>query len=125
VPHAPDGNQQEAMGGRFTFRLKIGIFGAEPWTEAMRAEIEEAFGITALDIYGLSEVMGPGVRNRPKPHKGPASSCRGNLIHGSPAALLRRVSSRAWSSYSCAMPLSIRRVRSSVRPLARSRQCSA
>jgi phenylacetate-CoA ligase len=41
--------------------LKIGIFGAEPWTEAMRAEIEDAFGITAVDIYGLSEVMGPGV----------------------------------------------------------------
>jgi phenylacetate-CoA ligase len=41
--------------------LRIGVFGAEPWTEAMRAEIEAAFGIDALDIYGLSEVMGPGV----------------------------------------------------------------
>jgi len=41
--------------------LKIGIFGAEPWTEAMRREIEGAFGIVATDIYGLSEVMGPGV----------------------------------------------------------------
>ena len=41
--------------------LKIGIFGAEPWTEAMRREIEQAFGINAVDIYGLSEVMGPGV----------------------------------------------------------------
>src|SRR5918995_5328782 len=41
--------------------LKIGIFGAEPWTNAMRAEIEEAFDIHAVDIYGLSEVMGPGV----------------------------------------------------------------
>lgn len=41
--------------------LKIGIFGAEPWSEAMRAEIEEAFDIHAVDIYGLSEVMGPGV----------------------------------------------------------------
>lgn len=41
--------------------LKIGIFGAEPWTEAMREEIEGAFGIGATDIYGLSEVMGPGV----------------------------------------------------------------
>jgi phenylacetate-CoA ligase len=41
--------------------LKIGIFGAEPWTDAMRAEIEGAFGIDAVDIYGLSEVMGPGV----------------------------------------------------------------
>jgi phenylacetate-CoA ligase len=41
--------------------LKIGIFGAEPWTEAMRKEIESAFGIRAVDIYGLSEVIGPGV----------------------------------------------------------------
>jgi phenylacetate-CoA ligase len=41
--------------------LKIGIFGAEPWTEAMRAEIEARVGIDAVDIYGLSEVMGPGV----------------------------------------------------------------
>jgi len=41
--------------------LKIGIFGAEPWTEAMRKEIENAFGIRAVDIYGLSEVIGPGV----------------------------------------------------------------
>ncbi|WP_407531102.1 phenylacetate--CoA ligase PaaK [Methylobacterium oryzisoli] len=41
--------------------LKIGIFGAEPWTNAMREEIEEAFDLHAVDIYGLSEVMGPGV----------------------------------------------------------------
>jgi len=41
--------------------VKIGIFGAEPWTEAMRHEIEGAAGIDAVDIYGLSEVMGPGV----------------------------------------------------------------
>src|SRR5215475_9167618 len=41
--------------------LRIGIFGAEPWTEAMRAEIEGRLGLSALDIYGLSEVMGPGV----------------------------------------------------------------
>lgn len=41
--------------------LRIGIFGAEPWSEAMRAQIEEEAGIDAVDIYGLSEVMGPGV----------------------------------------------------------------
>ncbi|MEP7296273.1 MAG: phenylacetate--CoA ligase PaaK [Burkholderiales bacterium] len=41
--------------------LKVGIFGAEPWTEAMRREIEGKAGIDAVDIYGLSEVMGPGV----------------------------------------------------------------
>src|SRR5207237_599879 len=41
--------------------LKFGIFGAEPWTNAMRAEIEQAFDMDATDIYGLSEVIGPGV----------------------------------------------------------------
>ena len=41
--------------------LKVGIMGAEPWTDEMRAEIEEKLGITALDIYGLSEIIGPGV----------------------------------------------------------------
>jgi len=41
--------------------LKVGIFGAEPWGEGMRAEIESKLGIDAIDIYGLTEVMGPGV----------------------------------------------------------------
>jgi phenylacetate-CoA ligase len=41
--------------------LRIGVFGAEPWTAEMRREIEEAAGLDAVDIYGLSEVMGPGV----------------------------------------------------------------
>jgi phenylacetate-CoA ligase len=41
--------------------LKVGIFGAEPWTDAMRAQIESRMGIDAVDIYGLSEVIGPGV----------------------------------------------------------------
>ncbi len=44
-----------------TCSLEIGIFGAEPWTGEMRVEIEERLGIDAVDIYGLSEVMGPGV----------------------------------------------------------------
>ena len=43
--------------------VKVGIFGAEPWTEAMRHDIEVRAGIDAVDIYGLSEVMGPGVAN--------------------------------------------------------------
>lgn len=43
--------------------VRVGIFGAEPWTEAMRREIETKAGIDAVDIYGLSEVMGPGVAN--------------------------------------------------------------
>ncbi|WP_421705162.1 phenylacetate--CoA ligase PaaK [Alloalcanivorax xenomutans] len=41
--------------------LRLGIFGAEPWTQTMREELESRLGISALDIYGLSEVMGPGV----------------------------------------------------------------
>src|SRR4029453_16964194 len=40
--------------------LAIGIFGAEPWTDAMRADLERRAGIDAVDLYGLSEVMGPG-----------------------------------------------------------------
>ncbi|HTF11051.1 MAG TPA: phenylacetate--CoA ligase PaaK [Asanoa sp.] len=43
--------------------MRLGILGAEPWTEDMRREIEERLGIDAVDIYGLSEVMGPGVAN--------------------------------------------------------------
>jgi phenylacetate-CoA ligase len=42
-------------------KLKVGIFGAEPWSEQMRAEIEEKLNIKAIDIYGLSEILGPGV----------------------------------------------------------------
>jgi phenylacetate-CoA ligase len=44
-----------------TLRLKSGLFGAEPWTEAMRKEIEKKLRLDAIDIYGLSEVIGPGV----------------------------------------------------------------
>ncbi len=42
-------------------RLKSGVFGAEPWTDGMRCKIEEMLGVEALDIYGLTEIMGPGV----------------------------------------------------------------
>jgi phenylacetate-CoA ligase len=42
-------------------KLRVGIFGAEPWSEAMRSEIEAKLGLHAIDIYGLSEIMGPGV----------------------------------------------------------------
>jgi len=44
-----------------SLRLRLGIFGAEPWTAELRRAVEERLGITALDIYGLSEIMGPGV----------------------------------------------------------------
>lgn len=43
--------------------LSVGVFGAEPWTDAMRHEVEQAFDMHAVDIYGLSEIMGPGVAN--------------------------------------------------------------
>lgn len=46
---------------RSEFKLRIGIFGAEPWTENMRREIERKLGVKAFNIYGLSEIMGPGV----------------------------------------------------------------
>lgn len=46
---------------RDKLRLRLGFFGAEPWTEAMRAQIEGRLGLTALNVYGLSEVIGPGV----------------------------------------------------------------
>lgn len=52
--------QRQGIDPRST-SLEIGIFGAEPWTNAMREEIEQQMGIDAVDIYGLSEVMGPGV----------------------------------------------------------------
>ena len=47
-------------------RLKAGVFGAEPWSDQMRNEIEERLGILAIDIYGLSEIIGPGVANECK-----------------------------------------------------------
>ncbi|MBQ3181231.1 MAG: phenylacetate--CoA ligase [Clostridia bacterium] len=55
------GEAIEEMGVKDQLKLKAGIFGAEPWTEEMRAQIEEKLNIKAYDIYGLSEIMGPGV----------------------------------------------------------------
>jgi len=52
---------QESGIDRSEFRLKAGVFGAEPWTENMRKEIEDKLKVKAIDIYGLSEVIGPGV----------------------------------------------------------------
>lgn len=46
---------------RENLKLRVGVFGAEPWSENMRKNIEQSLGITAIDIYGLSEVIGPGV----------------------------------------------------------------
>ncbi len=55
------GEEIEAMGVKDQLKLRVGIFGAEPWSENMRKKIEESLNIKAYDIYGLSEVMGPGV----------------------------------------------------------------
>lgn len=55
------GETIEEMGVKDQLKLKAGIFGAEPWTEDMRHVIEDKLGIKAYDIYGLSEIMGPGV----------------------------------------------------------------
>ena len=55
------GETIEEMGVKDQLKLKVGIFGAEPWTEEMRIQIEEKLGLKAYDIYGLSEIMGPGV----------------------------------------------------------------
>lgn len=52
---------RESNINREELALKVGIFGAEPWSERMRKEIEEELGIKAIDIYGLSEIIGPGV----------------------------------------------------------------
>ncbi len=51
-------------------KVRVGFFGAEPWTEGMRREIEERFGIEAFDIYGLTEVIGPGVAAECSYHQG-------------------------------------------------------
>lgn len=55
------GEEVERLGLKDQLKLKYGIFGAEPWTEEMRQQIEEKLGLKACDIYGLSEVLGPGV----------------------------------------------------------------
>ena len=55
------GETIEEMGVKDQLKLKAGVFGAEPWTEDMRHAIEEKLNIKAYDIYGLSEIMGPGV----------------------------------------------------------------
>ena len=55
------GEAIEEMGVKDQLKLKVGILGAEPWTEDMRHAIEDKLGIRAYDIYGLSEIMGPGV----------------------------------------------------------------
>jgi phenylacetate-CoA ligase len=61
---------QESGIKREELKLRVGVFGAEPWTENMRKEIEEKLRILAIDIYGLSEVIGPGVASECPVQKG-------------------------------------------------------
>lgn len=62
--------EQERIDLRSRFRLRVGFFGAEPWTEAVRSELEARLGLEAFDVYGLSEVIGPGVGVECREHRG-------------------------------------------------------
>ena len=62
--------------------LQVGIFGAEPWGEPMRVELESRCGLDAVDIFGLSEVIGPGVANECIETKGRADHLGGSLLSG-------------------------------------------
>ena len=68
--HLIDEGHKRGIDFRKDTKLKHGIFGAEPWTEEMRTKIEEATGIIAHDIYGLTEICGPGVANDCQYHNG-------------------------------------------------------
>ena len=61
---------EEQIDLRARMKLRVGIFGAEPWTEAMRREIQTRLGVEAFDVYGLSEVIGPGVSAECHAHDG-------------------------------------------------------
>ena len=61
---------QEGVDLRSRMKVRVGFFGAEPWTEGMRREIEDRFGLEAFDIYGLTEVIGPGVAAECPQHQG-------------------------------------------------------
>jgi phenylacetate-CoA ligase len=61
---------EEGIDLRSRMKVRVGFFGAEPWTEGMRREIEERFGLEAFDIYGLTEVIGPGVAAECPQHQG-------------------------------------------------------
>src|SRR6266496_4927728 len=61
---------EEGIDLRSRMKVSVGFFGAEPWTEGMRHEIEERFGLEAFDIYGLTEVIGPGVAAECSQHQG-------------------------------------------------------
>jgi phenylacetate-CoA ligase len=62
--------EHERIDIRSRFRLRVGFFGAEPWTEAMRVELQGRLGLEAYDIYGLSEIIGPGVAVECREHRG-------------------------------------------------------
>ena len=59
--HLAEVAKEKGFDPKSSFKLRVGIFGAEPWSQSMRQEIEKIWGIDAVDIYGLSEIIGPGV----------------------------------------------------------------
>ena len=89
--------------------LQVGIFGAEPWTEQMRVEIEDRMDMHAVDIYGLSEVMGPGVVAGVRGDQGRAAHLGGPLLprgRSTPSTASRCATARRAS---CCSPRSPRR----------------
>ena len=78
--------------------LRLGIFGAEPWTDAMRREIEDGFAMHAVDIYGLSEVIGPGVADECVEIQGRAAYLGGPLLPGGDRPGNRRGAAR-WAAW--------------------------
>ena len=83
--------------------LRLGLFGAEPWGEGMRAEIEQRLGMEALDVYGLSEVMGPGVAQECRRVEGCTDDLGGPFLSrdhrsGVRAPAWRRAKRGSWSS---------------------------
>ena len=85
-----------------TSSLRVGIFGAEPWTEQMRREIEERMDLDAVDIYGLSEVIGPGVAQETRGDQGRPARLGGPLLPGDHRpGRRRRAARRARPGSSC------------------------
>ncbi len=70
---------QEGVDPRKDLKLRLGMFGAEPWSDKIRERIEQDLGIAAFDVYGLTELCGPGVAVECAEHKG--SACLGRPFH--------------------------------------------
>ena len=80
--------------------LRYGLFGAEPWTEGMRAQLEALWGMVASDFYGLSELIGPGVASEPCP------MMRGFQLRFGSSEKMCRVAGNCWSVYRTGLAVS-------------------